>query len=301
MPGLFRQVRRAVQEVQPDVLHCWMYHANLLGLAALGSGARILWSVHSASPWAINKQMTRWVSTACARLSGLVPDRIVYVAEAARRAHEAAGYAAARGLVIPNGIDMERFRLPAAPRPQGGRLRLGVVARYDPVKGHHFLIDVLARHPLRDRIELVLAGQGCDTAPALREHLAQVGLLERTELHGAVAAVETLYASLDILALPSRSEALPMAVLEAAATGLTVCASRVGDVPRIGLPEETLFAPCDAADCARALGAAISRCAQPNERDAQRALVLDRFDVTTAAARYAALYRAVTAAPGTSP
>ncbi len=293
-PALILQLRRALRRVRPHILHCWMYHANLLSIASLGSNVRVLWSVHSERPDNLSNLMTRLVSATCAQLSPIIPDRIVYVAETARIHHETNGYATAASVVIPNGIDMFRFKIPVTPRPQDNLLRIGMVARYDPtVKGHHFLIDVLATHPLRDRLEIIFAGQGCDTAVQLKNHLASVGLLERTRLLGAVTSIETIYAELDVLALPSRSEALPMTLLEGAAMGLTICASRVGDIPRLGLPEEALFEPDDAADCARALDAAAALAHRPGESLRQRSLVASQFSIGTVARRYAELYRSL--------
>lgn len=291
-PALALHLRRAVRAFRPHVLHCWMYHANLLSLASVGSGARILWSIHSERPCALGQRMTRWVSAACARFSSVAPHRIVYVADTARSHHEAAGYHPSRSVVIPNGIDTARFRLPSTPRPRDDVLRLGLIARYDPdVKGHHFLIDRIAAHPLRDRVRLTFAGQGCDDAAPLREHLAATGLLERAHVHGAVPDVERLYEELDILVLPSRSEALPMTLLEGAATGLVVCASRVGDITRLGLPEEALFEPDDAAGFARALDAAADLARRPAAAERQRSLIEPRFGIGTIASRYADLYR----------
>lgn len=293
-PALILGLRRAMREVRPHVLHCWMYHANMLSVAALGLGADVIWSIHSESPAVLGRSMTRTVSIACARLSSVLPRRIVYVADAARENHEAMGYDAGRGMVIHNGIDTVRFDLPSVPRPQGGVVRLGMIARYAPaVKGHHFLIDVLASHPLRHGMQLLFAGQGCDTAPELRDHLAAAGLLERTRLLGAVATVERLYAELDILVLPSQSEALPMTILEGAATGLTICASRVGDIGRLGLPEAALFERGNAADCARALDAAVALARRPGEAQRQRSLIESRFRNETFADRYTDLYRSI--------
>jgi glycosyltransferase involved in cell wall biosynthesis len=291
---LVLNLRRVLREVKPDVLHCWMYHANLLSLASLGFGAQIMWSIHSENPNYLAKRMTRQVSAVCARLSSILPRRIVYVAETSRIQHEMAGYATAPGIVIPNGIDINRFRLTAASHPESDSIRFGVLGRYDQkLKGHHFLIDVLATHPLRDRLRLVFAGQDCDTSERLRAHLATTGLLERTQLIGTIFDVERIYAELDVLVVPSFSEALPMVLLEGSASGLTICASRVGDIPRLGLREEALFRPGDFADCARALGAAASLARKPEEALRQRSIVDPRFSSATMARRYSDIYRSL--------
>ncbi len=289
-PSIALHLRRAIRDVRPHVLHCWMYHANLLSLASIGFGARVLWSIHSESPNS-SKALTRGISAACARLSHFFPERVVYVAEAGRVKHEEYGYAAARGLVIPNGINTERFRPKTFRRPSGSTIRLGMVARYDPsVKGHHFLIDVLAKHPLRNRLQIVFAGAGCDTAPELLDHLARTGLLGQVRLYGALTSIELLYAELDMMIIPSYSEALPMSLLEGAAAGLVICASRVGDIPWLGLPNEVLFDPGDAHGCASALEAALALVGAPETAIRQRSLIYPRFSAHTIARRYAELY-----------
>lgn len=292
-PAIALHLRRALRQVRPHVLHCWMYHANFLSLASIGFGARILWSIHAERPDA-SKRLTRGISAACAHLSHILPDSIVYVAETARVKHEAAGYAAGRSIVIPNGINTERFRPHTLPDTCNSNIRLGMVARYDPsVKGHHFLIDVLAKHPLRNRLNIVFAGAECDIAPELLNHLESAGLLGQARLYGALTEIEHLYAELDMLVIPSYSEALPMSLLEGAAAGLVICASRVGDIPRLGLPEETLFEPGDALGCAYALEAAATLIRRPDTALRQRALVDPRFSIQTIARRYAELYRDV--------
>lgn len=296
-PDLLVDVRRAVQDVRPDVVHGWMYHANLLTLAALGGGARVIWSIHSLCPrTTLPSRATRYVSATCALLSRIVPQRIVYVAQSSRERHEAAGYAADRGIVIPNGVDLHRFDVAQgrlAAMASAARLRIGVVGRYEPAKGQHFLVEALSRHPLRDQVELVFAGQGCDTAPELRRHLAATGLLDRTTLRGAVVEMPEIYAGLDLLVVPSFTEALPLAVLEAAAMGITICAARVGDIPALGLPPEVLFEPGDAEGFAKAFLMAAALARSPGEAMRQRSLIAGRFDAGRIAALYADLYRSL--------
>jgi glycosyltransferase involved in cell wall biosynthesis len=268
-----------------------MYHANLLAALAPRS-ARIIWSIHNTRLWpSCSKRSTRVVNSLCAPLSRFTPDRIVYASDSARSVHEEVyGYAAGRGTVIPNGVDLERFQMTDRPARGQARLTVGIVARYAPEKGHHFFLDVLARHPLRDRIQLVIAGDGCDRAPELREHLSRTGLASQTTLHGSVRAIDRIYAGLDVLVLPSFAEALPMVVLEAMAMGVAVCASRVGDIPLLGLPPSLLFAPGDSAGCAAALAAALA-CADDHDNRRRFRQAAIRYDIVRTHGRYVGLYR----------
>ncbi|HLH27340.1 MAG TPA: glycosyltransferase, partial [Acidimicrobiales bacterium] len=103
-------------------------------------------------------------------------------------------------VVIPLGVDLERFS-PAARPPPEGRLRVGFVGRLVPEKG----VDVLLRAAARDpRLDLVVVGGGPEEA-RLRELAAELGLGGRVAFCGPVDESSTpeVYRSLDALAVPS--------------------------------------------------------------------------------------------------
>src|SRR5581483_4094369 len=109
--GVFR-VRRLVRSTRPDVVQTWLYHADLIGgLAARSLRIPVVWGVRQTAPdTAGNKRHTRLAAALGARLSSVVPARIVCNSEAARLDHVAMGYDASRMVVIPNGVDTDRFR-----------------------------------------------------------------------------------------------------------------------------------------------------------------------------------------------
>jgi len=143
--GLVRLVR-LLRRLQPQVLHCWLYHACLMGslAARLAGGPRVIWGLRSANPGFRGYSLsTRAVVRLCAKLSFL-PDAVVVNSESARTVHQNWGYKAARMRVIPNGIDVLRF----SPNP-GARssvreelgieldsLLIGLFARASPMKDH---------------------------------------------------------------------------------------------------------------------------------------------------------------------
>ena len=303
-PGTIWRLRKTVAELRPNIIHAWMYHANLASAVAVPFRVPIIWSMHNdVLREETSKRATRIVNRLCAPLSYLVPQRIVYVCQSARETHERQGYAPGKGMVIANGIDLARFdpaRFPPRRQPLGdGRaVTVTMVARYEPVKGHHFFIETLARHPARERIRLRLVGRGCDRAPALREHLARSGLLERTTLSDAVGDIERVYAESDILAVPSFSEALPLTVLEACAMGCIPCVARVGAMTELGLPDRFLFAPGDHADCAKALSAAIEAVGDAETGRLLRAPIARSHDVAIMVREYSELYARVAGGAG---
>jgi phosphatidylinositol alpha-1,6-mannosyltransferase len=152
------------------------------------------------------------------------------------------------GLVIPPGVDVDRFRSPpdAAARqvtrkrfdlPEAAPLVLGV-SRLVPRKGFDVLIDAVARldRSSLDPVHLALAGSGRDS-DRLAKRAARAGLGERFHLLGRVPddALASLYASADVFAMCCRerwggleAEGFGIVFLEAAASGVPAVAGRSG-------------------------------------------------------------------------
>jgi glycosyltransferase involved in cell wall biosynthesis len=119
------------------------------------------------------------------------------------------------------------------PREPGGPLRVLVVARLAPVKGHAVLLEALARSAEAGadlRLDVVGDGPLRDELPRLAE---QLGVADRVTWHGAVGQDEIAvhWARADVFCLPSFAEGLPVVVLEAMSAGLPVVATAVMGVP----------------------------------------------------------------------
>ena len=99
-----------------------------------------------------------------------------------------------------------------------------------PVKGHRHLIDALAlltvRHPTA---HVAISGRG-DLEQALRRRARELGVANRVHLLGLRSDVSALLRAADVFVLPSLSEGLPLALLEAMFAGCPIVASNVGDV-----------------------------------------------------------------------
>jgi glycosyltransferase involved in cell wall biosynthesis len=184
---------------------------------------------------------------------------------------------------IPNGVR----RVPGYRFTVRDELRLGpkdrllvAVGNLYPVKGHRHLIDALAllagRHP---NVHLAISGRG-DLADALATQAAAHHLSSRVHFLGLRPDVSGILAAADIFVLPSLSEGLPLALLEAMFAGCAIVATNVGDVGvALGDGEAgVLVEPGDAA----ALAAAIDRLLVGPDR----ALHLGRCAARRAAAEY---------------
>jgi glycosyltransferase involved in cell wall biosynthesis len=132
--------------------------------------------------------------------------------------------------LIPNGVDASRFAGSFTARPLR---RVAMVANLRAEKGHDVLIDaapqILEAHP---DAEFVLAGEG-PHRDALMERARRRGVADRIQFLGQCRDVPAVLAGADLFVLPSRSEALPNAVIEAMAAGLPVVASNVGGIPEL--------------------------------------------------------------------
>lgn len=132
---------------------------------------------------------------------------------------------------------------------------LGTVAELHRNKGLDVLVEAFARLvPDYPNLNLLIIGEGEE-----REHLAmQIArhhLIDRVYLLGRVPEAARYLKAFDIFTLPSRTEALPYALLEAGQAGLPVVASRVGGIPEIIENGETglLVLPGNPAALANAL------------------------------------------------
>jgi phosphatidyl-myo-inositol dimannoside synthase len=135
-------------------------------------------------------------------------------------------------------------------------LRLVSVGRLNPEKGHGVLLQALARLDRAGHREwtLELIGPGPETR-ALEGLSQDLGLHDRVTLSGLVPWGPRLFARLDaadLFILPSLTEGLPRAVLEAMSRGLPAIGSAVGGVPDILYPDE-LVPPGDANALARTI------------------------------------------------
>lgn len=193
--------------------------------------------------------------------------------------------------LIENGVplgDRPRARLDGAP------IVVGTVGRLVPIKGQRFLVEAIGL--LRDEgldVQLVIAGDG-ESMGELTAQVAALRLQDRVTLLGRVDDVPQQVARFDLFALPSLSEAMPMALIEAAAAGLPLLVTTGGGGPTLldagagGWAVE----PGDAralADRIRTY-AAMPVVARRALGDASHAVAHARYDIRGTAARYLALY-----------
>ena len=228
--------------IKPDVLHTHQIGALWhLGRAARARGIRTVHTEHSdhvglARGWR-NKLKSRWWWYAAGRLAQCFCCVSEDIARSVRR------WGTVRSdkvVVIPNGVDTDLYGASkqragirhALGIPEDARV-IGTVGRLNEVKRQDLLVRAFARVRARHADTwLLLVGDGPERSRL--ERLAnELGIFGRTLFTGYQSRTEHFLSAMDVFALSSRHEGLPLALLEAWAAGLPVVSSAVGGIPRV--------------------------------------------------------------------
>jgi glycosyltransferase involved in cell wall biosynthesis len=303
-PGCVTGLARMLRRRRVDVVHSHEFTMAFYGAAA----SRVLRlphvvTMHGGMDFAARRRRRVALRWAFRR------SRVAAVSEPTRaRLAGALGVPERQIEVVPNGIGFEpgdgagvRAELGVAPDEP---LILAVGNLY-PVKGHIVLLRALAR--LLDdgapRWRVAIAGRGGEE-DSLRSFARERGFADRLHLLGYRADIPDLLAASDVYVMPSLSEGLPMALIEAMSAARPVVASAVGGIPDAIDPEVDglLVPPGDetalAAAIARMLGSSAER-----ERlgAAARRRARAEYGVERMADRYERLYGLVVPAGTAAP
>jgi glycosyltransferase involved in cell wall biosynthesis len=174
----------------------------------------------------------------------------------------------------------------------GDRLLVSVGNLY-PVKGHRYLVDALARLSSRyPNLHVAIAGRG-DSAEALTKQAHRHGVANRLHLIGLRSDIPAILMAADAFVLPSLSEGLPLALVEAMFAGCAIVATDVGDVGIVLAHGEAgvLVEPGNAPALAGALADLLdhpARAAELGARAACRALA--EYDISHMVRQYSQIY-----------
>jgi glycosyltransferase involved in cell wall biosynthesis len=304
-PLLVMRFAQWIRESKPQVVHTWMYHANLVGALAarLAGHVPVVWGIHhSALDPRIDKRRTILVNRACASLSSRIAARIVCCSEESRRIHQRLGYAADKLEVIPNGFDLEQMKPdPSAHRsvceelsiPAGAPL-IGIAARFHPHKDYCNFIQAAARlHAQVPEAHFLLCGDniGWQTSQ-LADWIEAAGIRDFCHLLGLRQDMPRLFAGMDIATTSSLVEAFPLVIGEAMACGTTCVVTDVGDSALIVGNTGKVVAPRDPEALAEAWRELIEAGPEVRRRlgMAARRHVQQHFGLPAVVERYQAIY-----------
>jgi glycosyltransferase involved in cell wall biosynthesis len=297
-PGIIPQIKRTLVNIGATIVHTHQIGA-LLYAGPAARLARVPVIVHTEHGKHFDRRRTRWMG----RLAGLTAQRYFCVSAdiaAGVVSHRVAP--ARKVVVVANGIDTAHFAKPgdvAGLRQQMGipasAAVIGTVANLREVKRQDVLIRGFAKlgEFRGSRPHLLLVGDG-ELRSELSRLAESLGVADRVHFAGAQANPERFLHVMDVFALTSRSEGMPLSVLEAQAAGLPVVASRVGGLPEIVEDSRTglLFEPGDEAALASCFEQLLSEPTRMTEMGrAGQAAVRAKYDVSVMAGTYARHYR----------
>ncbi len=224
-------------QLKPQVLMGWMYHGCLAATLARGFllfRAPMIWNIRqSLYDLALEKRGSAMVIRLLARIAWLVR-KITYNSQVSARQHEAAGYPAAKTVLIANGFDTLRWRPGPPPEPLEitASFRIGRFGRYTEMKDFPTFLEAAAliTREVPD-VQFILAGTGVDESnTALTTLVDRLGLAEKVQLLGERNDLPALTASLDLAVSSSAfGEGFPNVVGEAMACAVPVVATDIGD------------------------------------------------------------------------
>ncbi len=297
-----RQTRELIRRFRPDVVHTHAAKAGTIGrLAAVSAGVPV--RVHSFHGHVFHGYFRPAVSRGVVlfeRQMGRLTSAIAVPGESQRRemADRFRIAPANKIAVTPYGVDLatyDRRHDRDAMRAAFGvtaRYAVGAIGRMAPVKNQALLVNAFAAlRARRDDVQLLLLGDG-ECREALAEQAGRLGLEGAVIFRSWEPDLSRVYAALDVLAISSLNEGMPVAALEAMASGVAVVSTAVGGVVDLITDRETgWLVPSGEAP---ALTAALDASLDDNARAAivgrAAVLVRDRHSFDRASEALAAVY-----------
>lgn len=234
-------VWRLMTENRPAIVHTHMAKAGSVGrLAALTAPCRPR-TVHTFHGHVLEGYFTRAAQRTFVEIERQLARRtdvLVAVSPEIRDALLDLGVGRpSQYQVIPLGLDLSAFLAISEP---SGSLRgalgigrdvplVGAFGRLVPIKSLQTLLEAISQLP---GVHLALVGDG-ESRPALEARTRVLGLADRVHFTGWSEDVPAAMSDVDVVALTSRNEGTPVALIEAGAAGRPVVATRVGGVAQV--------------------------------------------------------------------
>jgi len=276
---------RAIRDLRPDLLHASLRHPwscqYALSAGLLTPGVSTIAVHHAMLPPRNRRQV--WLN----RLNLRRLDAQVAVSSAgARFVEQFAGLAHGAVRVIHNGVSDSP--VVARDRPVSGPI-VGSVGRLSHEKGFDILLRAIPHLP---EATLVLVGDGPDRI-GLERMARELGVAERVRMVGWEDDPRPWLPAFDVFVMPSRMEALGLAIIEAMIASRPVVATRVGGIPEVVVDGETGLL-VGAEEPAAIADAVHSLLADPAKRErlgaAGRDRALSSFGLRTMVDSYESLY-----------
>jgi glycosyltransferase involved in cell wall biosynthesis len=202
-------------------------------------GVRVVWGIRAAQDAFTRADRHSAFAFKVQRRLSRLADLVIANSEAGRRVCVRIGFPPERVVVIPNGIDIERFQPDESGRERlrsewgigESEIAIGIAGRLHPVKDHEtFLRAAAILAPERAEARFVCIGDGGpDHTSHLQELAVELGIADKVVWAGMRVDMPAAYSALDINTCCSMSEGFPNGVAEAMACGIPCAVTDVGD------------------------------------------------------------------------
>jgi len=292
--GERRAIRALCRQHRPDVLHTHGYRCDVVdGGAGRAEGVPTVSTCHGFIESSWRGRLHQWLQRRALRKF----DAVVAVSQQIGERLLEAGVDSARMRVVPNAVTAgpgaatreearKLLRLPDKPL-------IGWVGRISAEKGPDVALEAFARLEDHDAC-LVFVGSGRD-ATQLQARAQALGVSDRIIWRGAVPDAARFFRAFDAFLLSSRTEGIPMVLLEAMAANVPIVATRVGGVPEVLDSHSAFLVESEDVDgIAAALGTALGNPELSRAKsDRARQRLAERFAIEPWLSSYESVYRTI--------
>ena len=295
---------RLKSRIKPDLLQCWMYHANLLGLAPayLGKRLPVFWGIFCTDMDLSEYSLATRLVVAASKMTSGLPEKIVCNSQRSIDYHAGMGFKRQRFHLLYNGFDTEllrsrpeaRQRIRAELGLDASHVLIGKVARFDPMKDHKSLV-LAAAELIKDfpQARFVLIGREMHNVLSIFEESGLDHLRDYFILPGERHDIPDFLNALDLhVCCSSFGEGFSNAVGEAMATGIPNVVTLVGDNDHLVGDGGYVIPPKDPARLAQALKEFLALPAQARKDlgALARRRIEEKFSIPAMVDAYHALY-----------
>jgi len=227
-----RSIRRSVLETGAEIVHCHAYRAQVLGrLAVIGLPPATVATEHGIIGGDWKNRFYEWLELRALRKF----DAVIAVS------------AQLQAFLVETGVKSEGLHLvqnACRPLPlisrADARAKLGVdrdgvavgwIGRMTREKGPDVFVEAVSQVS-REGIVAVMVGAGPERED-LEAAARRLGITDRIRFTGPIANAGELLSAFDLVVLSSRTEGLPISVLETMSSAVPLVATRVGDIPAV--------------------------------------------------------------------
>lgn len=287
--GLYRLFKKE----KFDIVHTHTSKAGALGrMAAYFAGVRVIvHTPHGHLFYGYYGRLRSYIIMGIERLLTAISSRVIALTELEKGDMVFFKVASPKKVaVIYQGIEFNE----CAPQVKRDEPLVGMIGRLEPVKGPLYFVEA-AREVARSfpSARFMITGEG-SMRRSIEKRISELGLKDRISLTGWREDMPAVFASLDVLVLPSLNEAVGIVLLEAQGCGIPVVATSVGGIPEVVKDGETgiLVPPADPHRIAQAI---CDLLADPHKRkvmsDLGKHWVRDRFGAKEMARKISDLYK----------